>query len=169
MSDPSKTQRIVLPEGEAFHMRTPAEGWIELVSPSHADYVDRFKTFVERLGAAPLSEEERENMQLAIDEMAHNAIEWGNRRDRRKQLRLSACIFDEKLVIKIEDEGDGFDAEALRDPSLDPVAHIMERFSEGKRAGGYGIHLTRGLVDEVMFNERGNIVVLTINFRKSAG
>ena len=161
MADPSKTQRIQIPGREDFHVKAPAEGWVELVSPSHPDYVERFKSFVERLGETPLGEEDRRDLEQAIDEMAQNAIEWGNREDRRKQLRLSACVFEDKLVIKIEDEGEGFDPETLRDPSLDPVAHIVERLSEGKRAGGYGIHLTRRLMDEVMFNERGNVVLLT--------
>ena len=151
---------------QMISLHTPAEGWLELVSPSHFDYVRRFKEFVERLADAPLAEEDREGLRLAIDEMARNAIEWGNRQDHLKALRLSCCIFDDKLIIKIEDEGEGFDTEALSDPAQDPVAHIMKRLDQGKRAGGYGIFLTRRLVDEVMFNERGNVVLLTKYFKE---
>jgi hypothetical protein len=53
----------------------------------------------------------------------------------------------------------------LKDPSLDPAAHIRERRTSGKRMGGWGIFLARKMVDEVTFNRRGNIVFLTKYFQ----
>ena len=31
----------------------------------------------------------------------------------------------------------------------------------GKRAGGYGLHIVRHIMDEVLYNERGNVVLLS--------
>jgi len=136
-------------------------GWVELTAPSDFEYVERFQKFTALLGNTPLSDEAREDIRVAIDELGQNAIEWGNRENREKQIRLSYCIFEDRIVFKIEDEGGGFDPNALGDPSVDPLQHIMNRMAEGKRAGGYGIYITRQLMDEIMYNERGNTVILT--------
>jgi anti-sigma regulatory factor (Ser/Thr protein kinase) len=165
VTDPAKkTQRIKLPDGSSFEVKTPAEGWIELVAPSASDYVERFKAFVERVGRTPLSDADKADLNWAIDEMARNAIEWGNREDRSKKLRLSCCVFSDKVVVKIEDEGAGFAPETVHDPSRDPLVHVMERLSEGKRPGGYGVFMTRRLMDEVIYSERGNVVLMTKYF-----
>jgi anti-sigma regulatory factor (Ser/Thr protein kinase) len=67
----------------------------------------------------------------------------------------------DRVTFRIEDEGDGFDHSGLADPSLDPVRHISERRATGKRMGGWGVFLTRKMMDEVTYNPKGNIVFLT--------
>jgi hypothetical protein len=42
----------------------------------------------------------------------------------------------------------------------DPVAHIEEREKGGLRAGGYGLLLAAGTVDELIYSEIGNEVLL---------
>jgi CheY-like chemotaxis protein/anti-sigma regulatory factor (Ser/Thr protein kinase) len=143
-----------------------AEGWIEITAPSDFEYVERFQKFTAQLGDVPLGEDEREDIRVAIDELGQNAIEWGNREDRSKRINLSYCIFHDRIVFKIEDQGEGFSPEALSDPSKDPLAHIMNRMEEGKRAGGYGVYITRQLMDDVVYNEKGNVVLLTKLFNK---
>jgi anti-sigma regulatory factor (Ser/Thr protein kinase) len=81
-------------------------------------------------------------------------------------------MFNDRVVFKIEDEGEGFDMKALKDPSRDPLAHIMERMSDGKRMGGYGIFMTRSIMDDIQYSDRGNVVVMTKLFtsaRKGGG
>ena len=75
-------------------------------------------------------------------------------------------MLPDRIVFRIEDEGAGFDVDALADPSKDPLAHIMERMSDGKRMGGYGIFMTRKVMDDVIFSERGNVVIMTKRLRK---
>lgn len=43
---------------------------------------------------------------------------------------------------------------------LYPVAHIEFREAQGLRPGGFGILIARQLVDELVFNEMGNEVLL---------
>ena len=160
-SHENEEERPESPRRPDSRLVQPAEGWVELVAPSDFEPVERFKNFVAELSATSLTDEEKENLRQAIDEMAHNAIEWGNRRSPDKRISLSYCLFKDRLVIKVEDEGEGFDTDAMSDPSVDPVAHVMERLRAGKRPGGFGIHITRKLVDEVTFSERGNTVLLT--------
>jgi anti-sigma regulatory factor (Ser/Thr protein kinase) len=108
-----------------------------------------------------MATEEKEAIRLAIDEIGTNAVEWGNRGDRSKKIRISYCLFDDRIVFKVEDEGDGFDPDALGDPSVDPLAHIMARMQSGKRAGGYGVFLTKNVMDEVIYSDKGNVVLMT--------
>jgi DNA-binding response OmpR family regulator len=143
-------------------VRSIAEGtYVELVATSDAVQAERFQRFAERLLAASLTEKERHNLHLALEEILHNALEWGNQLDHSKQLRLSYCILPDRITFRIEDEGEGFDPSQLKDPSINPQAHIQERRCSGKRMGGWGIFLTRKLMDRVTFNDKGNVVFLT--------
>jgi len=142
-------------------LRAQAKGWVELTAPSDFEYLERFRTFTETLLATDMDEEEREAIRLATDEIGTNAVEWGNMGDRAKKVRISYCLFDDRITFKVEDEGEGFDPEALDDPTIDPMAHIMARLSKGKRAGGYGVYITKNIMDEVIYSDKGNVVVMT--------
>ncbi len=151
----------------ALDVKSDVRGWVELTAPSHFEYVERFQRFTQQLYTTEMSREELEDIHVAINELGQNAVEWGNRQDSSKRIRLSYCLFRDRVVFKIEDEGQGFDANSLKDPSRDPLAHIMERISAGKRMGGYGIFMTKSIMDEVVYSERGNVVVMTKFFRSS--
>jgi len=49
---------------------------------------------------------------------------------------------------------------AISNPEGEPSRHILFRLEHGMRAGGFGIMLARKLVDELVYNERGNKVLL---------
>jgi len=148
-------------------VKSSVRGWVELTAPSHFEYVERFQRFTQQLYATELTRDEQEDIRVAINEIGQNAVEWGNRQDLSKHIRLSYCLFKDRVVFKVEDEGEGFDVAKLKDPSRDPIAHIMERVSAGKRMGGYGIFMTKTIMDEVVYSERGNIVVMTKYFGAS--
>jgi CheY-like chemotaxis protein/anti-sigma regulatory factor (Ser/Thr protein kinase) len=150
-----------------MEVKSEMRGWVELTAPSHFEYVERFQRFVQQLYETSLSREEVEDVRVAIDELGQNAVEWGNREDESKKIRLSYCMFNDRVVFKIEDEGEGFDIAKLKDPSRDPMAHIMERISDGKRMGGYGIFMTKSIMDDIQYSERGNVVVMTKLFESA--
>jgi CheY-like chemotaxis protein len=147
-----------------MEIRSEFTGWVELTAPTDFEYVTRFNRFTTLLGDTPISEEDRDDIRMAINELGQNAVEWGNRNDPGKRIHLSYCVFGDRLVFKIEDEGEGFDPARLNDPSVDPLAHIVQRMQEGKRAGGYGVFITRRLMDDITYNDRGNVVLLTKYF-----
>jgi CheY-like chemotaxis protein/anti-sigma regulatory factor (Ser/Thr protein kinase) len=155
-------RREQMPEdiGE-IDVKSDVRGWVELTAPSHFEYVERFQRFVQQLYESTLNREDVEDVRVAIDEIGQNAVEWGNREDASKTIRLSYCLFNDRVVFKIEDEGEGFDVAKLKDPSRDPLAHIMERMSDGKRMGGYGIFMSKSIMDDIQYSELGNIVVMT--------
>ena len=163
-------RRVSLVEGDRdLDVREQARGWVELTAPSDFEYLERFNTFTQALLSSDMEEPHKDAIRLAIDEISTNAVEWGNQGDRSKKVRISYCLFEDRFVFKIEDEGDGFDPNALDDPSADPLAHIMQRLESGKRAGGYGVFLTKNVMDEVIYSDKGNVVLLTKYLRSPAG
>ena len=69
------------------------------------------------------------------------------------------------VACRIKDPGEGFDLEELRhaaitNPPDDPIRHMNVREDAGLPAGGYGILLSMHLVDELIYNEKGNEVLL---------
>jgi hypothetical protein len=68
------------------------------------------------------------------------------------------------VIVLIHDPGTGFSLEllphaAISNPSESPTRHLEVRAEHGQRPGGFGILMTRNLVDELLYNERGNAVV----------
>ncbi|MDP6419428.1 MAG: ATP-binding protein [Candidatus Krumholzibacteria bacterium] len=92
-----------------------------------------------------------EAMPLAVDEALSNAIRHGNAEDPAREVHISAEMDAGGLEIVVEDQGPGFDPEALPDPSSE----------EGKlRANGRGVFLMKELCDRVIYEEDGRRVRL---------
>src|SRR5262245_26684079 len=96
-------------------------------------------------------DERRWRVDLAVREAVANAIVHGNREDPTTTVRISAEVRDGELVIRIEDEGDGFDPATLADP---------RRLDRRLLPGGRGVLLMRELVRDVSFERgpRGGVV-----------
>ncbi|MFO0946769.1 MAG: ATP-binding protein [Planctomycetota bacterium] len=110
-----------------------------------------------------LSERAVIQLRTALLEMGSNAIEWGNRHDPNKLVRVTTQVRDDCVEIQIADEGGGFDPGNLphaSDGGEDPTRHFPVRQMLGLRDGGFGILITKGLVDDVHYNAEGNIVTL---------
>lgn len=140
---------------------SPRAGWIEFEAPSATVYLERFENLLEVLTGQGLPRESVEDIRLAVHELGANAIEWGNEEDARRPLRISAMMEPDQVVIVIEDQGEGFRPEAVPNPIEDPERVMRERKAAGKRPGGYGLAMAGALVDELFFNEAGNMVVMT--------
>ena len=141
------------------------EGWVVLSSPSRQEYVDRFQEFCDLLINTRLDEQAKSEVKIALQELGQNAIEWGNRMETERTIRLSYRLLEDRILIRIEDEGAGFDPSNVPDPTVDPIKLIEDREASGKRPGGFGVHLARRIMDTVSYNERGNIVTMEKRFR----
>ncbi|MCC8190095.1 MAG: ATP-binding protein [Planctomycetes bacterium] len=139
---------------------SPITGWIELTASSELEQFRRLQRFSDALFASRLPATICEDLKMAVEEVGRNAVEWGNRFDPDKQVHISYCIFDDRVVIKVEDEGDGFAPKSIPDPTADPMKTMQDRIDAGKRPGGYGVYLIQRLVDDIVYNEKGNTVLL---------
>jgi anti-sigma regulatory factor (Ser/Thr protein kinase) len=112
-----------------------------------------------------LPEDARDSLMAAFREMLMNAMEHGAGFDPEKVVNVTAVRTNRAIVYHFRDPGAGFTSRQLEEKALphtgaDPVAHIERRADMGLRPGGFGILVTKQLVDEMFYNERGNEVLL---------
>jgi anti-sigma regulatory factor (Ser/Thr protein kinase) len=103
-----------------------------------------------------------EDVTAAFRELLFNAIEHGGKLDPRKRVRVSLVHGGRSLVGQIQDPGKGFSLgrlphAAISNPDEAPTKHVEIREEQGQRPGGFGILISRSLVDELAYNERGNV------------
>lgn len=106
-----------------------------------------------------------EEMMIAFEEILHNAIEHGAQNDPSKLMEVAAVQTARAFVFYISDPGKGFRPDAIPHAAIsyppDRLAdHIEIREKSGMRPGGYGILLASGIVDELIYSEVGNEVLL---------
>jgi CheY-like chemotaxis protein len=138
--------------------------WLELVAPCTLEMADRIQSFVMHL-EADLPEAVREAVAQAFRELLTNAIEWGGKLDPNRKVRISCVRTKRLLLYRIADPGEGFDIDRLRhaaimNPDDDPMHHLSVREEQGLRPGGFGLAMTRSLVDDLIYNEARNEVLL---------
>jgi anti-sigma regulatory factor (Ser/Thr protein kinase) len=104
-------------------------------------------------------------------EMAQNAIEWGNLHQTDRLVNITYRIFDDRLEIVVGDQGPGFDRTQLPHAAVpgDPFTHLDVRDKLGLRAGGFGLLICQGMVDEMRYNDPGNEVTLIKRFLNAGG
>lgn len=90
---------------------------------------------------------ESSNLFIALDEAFANAVKHGNKGDVSKIVRITADLSAKEARFTIEDEGEGFRVTEIPDPR-DP-ANLF-------KTSGRGVLLIYNIMDEVMYNERGN-------------
>jgi DNA-binding response OmpR family regulator len=119
--------------------------------------------------ATPLLHEQVMQLRQAVMEMAHNAIEWGNLHQSDRLVNLTYRIYDDRLEIVVRDQGPGFDRTQLPHAAIadDPFTHLDVREKLGLRAGGFGLLICQGMVDEMGYNDIGNEVTLIKRFTAS--
>lgn len=138
--------------------------WVELVAPCVLEMADRIQLFVMQLDT-DLPDAVRESVAQAFHELMNNAIEWGGKLDPERKVRISCVRAKRMLLYRISDPGDGFDIAklehaAISNPSDSPIQHAIIREEKGLRPGGLGLMMTRSLVDELIYNEARNEVIL---------
>ncbi len=107
----------------------------------------------------------RDNFLSAVREVLWNAMEHGGHLDAKQEIRIDLLHSNRALSCFVKDPGPGFRMEklehaAVNNPAEDAVHHVMVREKVGMRPGGYGILLAKNFVDEMIYNEHGNEVVL---------
>lgn len=137
--------------------------WITVDVRCKMDAAERITQFLREM-EVDLPQHTREDAVAAFRELLMNAIEHGGKSDPRKRVRVSLLRTERSLIVHIHDPGAGFSLEflphaAISNPQDSPIKHVEVRAEQGQRPGGFGILMTRNLVDELIYNERGNAVM----------
>jgi CheY-like chemotaxis protein len=151
------------PEVPPVEVISAKADWLELLVPCDRDAAERIHDFVLRL-ETDLPEDVRENVGQAFRELLMNAVEWGGKLDPRQKVRIACLRARRMLLFRIADPGKGFSFKelphaAINNPENSPLEHAIVRQEKGLRPGGFGLLMTRQMVDELLYNEAHNEVV----------
>jgi anti-sigma regulatory factor (Ser/Thr protein kinase)/ActR/RegA family two-component response regulator len=139
-------------------------GWVSLRVNCRMLTADRLVTFLKEM-RSDLAPAVHEALMLAFREVLMNAMEHGAKFDPGKVVEVAAVHTARAIVFYVHDPGAGFRLTAIphaavSNPPDDPTSHLEKRDAQGMRAGGYGILVARNVVDELMYSEVGNEVLL---------
>ena len=138
--------------------------WLALRLRCKMETAARILQFVREMERG-LPREEEEAVAGAFREILLNAIEHGGGNDPGKSVTITCVRAQGVLLYYVKDPGKGFSFDKLKhaavsNPVESPMEHVELREQLGMRSGGFGILLTRSLVDELIYNELGNEVLL---------
>jgi serine/threonine-protein kinase RsbW len=116
-----------------------------LISP----FVDQLMHFIAKCRN---DEDSQVDIETALREALANAIVHGNQEDPHKRVYVACrCTTDGEISIKVQDEGQGFDSNAVPDPTT-PENRLAKH--------GRGIYLMKTLMDEIRFEQGGAVVYM---------
>jgi CheY-like chemotaxis protein len=138
---------------------TPA--WVRLMARCDLATADRLVQFLRGVREPDVPED----IISAFREILLNAMEYGGHFDPSEHVEISFLRTRRAVVCRVKDPGRGFSLEELRhaainNPSGDLFGHVAVRDAQGLRPGGFGLLLTKKLVDELIYSEQGNEVLL---------
>ncbi len=124
--------------------------FIRLQLPSSFEWLDLVQVLSDRLSTlAGLDDDGVHWVSVAVRESVINAIKHGNREDRHKQVTVEFTLAPraraERFVVRVLDEGEGFDPETIGNP-LEPE-NIL-------KSSGRGIFFMRNFMDDVAIERR---------------
>jgi serine/threonine-protein kinase RsbW len=145
-----KRQSELHPGAPCVETKLSLRSEIAAISP----LVDKLMFLIKRCRCAPGNETD---IEIALREALSNAVVHGNREDPRKLVHVSCrCQAEEEVSIVVKDEGEGFDTNAVPDPTAPGAIESSH---------GRGIYLMTALMDEVRFEQSGTVV----RMRKKSG
>jgi len=137
--------------------------WVELLVPCEKQSAERVHALLTRMDT-DLPDQVRESIAMAFRELLMNAVEWGGKLDSSRDVRIAYLRARRMVLYRISDPGKGFKFEdlehsAIANPQEGSFEHVQVREQKGLRPGGFGLMMTRALVDELIYNEAQNEVV----------
>lgn len=137
--------------------------WISVRTRCKLETADCLTQFFHDL-PADLDAEQRDLASTAFRELLINAIEHGGRLDPEQKVELHFIRTARSIVYYIRDPGSGFSLDKLPHAAIShpesPVAHAEVRQQMGIRPGGFGLLLLKNFADELIYNAKGNEVIL---------
>ena len=155
---------------DGIEILSATPNWVRLAVRCDLATADRLIQFYRETSDLP--ENETEQVATAFREMLLNAIEHGSKFDASQHVEVSYVRTRHMVLCKVKDPGTGFSLEelkhsALANPPDEPFRHIAEREAQGIRPGGFGILMAKELVDDLLYNQQGNEVLLIKYLNKS--
>jgi anti-sigma regulatory factor (Ser/Thr protein kinase)/CheY-like chemotaxis protein len=136
--------------------------WVRLTVRCDLRTADRLVQFMQGVGDIPPAD--KEQIITAFREILINAIEHGGHFNPSQHVEISFVRSRRAIACRVKDPGQGFSLEELRHAAInspeDLFSHVAVREERGLRPGGFGMLLARKLIDELIYDEKGNDVLL---------
>ena len=138
---------------------------ISLAARCDFETADRLVQFLRGAKTPDLSGPDRDGIVFAFKEILLNAMEHGCKHDPSLHVEIALAREHGAVVCRVKDPGEGFSLEevrhaAINNPASDLARHARVREEQGLRPGGFGILIAKKLVDELIYSEKGNEVLL---------
>ena len=117
--------------------------------PSIPEVEDFIENLIDKFG---IEENLRVRIMLPVIEAVNNAILFGNKKDSKKTVKLTAAMNNREMIITVEDEGEGFDFSHIPNPTT--PENLM-------KTTGRGLYLMMTLTDNLLFTRNGAKVEMT--------
>lgn len=159
------TRALETPDPVApIQLLSAVPSWVIMQFAAEPVTIDRVLQFLREFHAdlpAPLCD----NLMMACREVLLNAAEHGCGFDPAKCIQLVYARTKRLLLYQVRDPGPGFKRQsvthaAISNPSDDPIRHLEVREQQGLRPGGFGILVAEKIMDEMLYNEKGNEALL---------
>jgi anti-sigma regulatory factor (Ser/Thr protein kinase) len=170
-------------------------GWVTVRANCRLLTAERLMSFAREL-SSQMQDDMRDEIMLGFREILLNAMEHGAAFNPEQMIEVTAVQTRRSFVFHVRDPGSGFRHEPLGtdrianltndlipnptdyliatstddlipNPTDDLIAHIRRREEEGLPLGGFVLLLARGTVDELLYNEIGNEVLLIKYFDRA--
>jgi serine/threonine-protein kinase RsbW len=126
--------------------------------PSKLEKIPGFISgLLEKIKAFPIGGDDIFDIRISLEEALVNAIKHGNKFDPHLSVEVSLEISDDKVAVKVRDEGKGFDYASLPNPTS---AANLDKLS------GRGIFLIKSLMNRVTFFDGGRGIKMVKFFKK---
>jgi serine/threonine-protein kinase RsbW len=127
---------------------------LEIVVPNQTRYLSLIGNIAEQIAKVlDMYSGDRDilayHLNLVLTEAMVNAIQHGSPSDRKKSVKVCIHIEDGDLLVRVYDQGQGFDLEAVPSPDLEDLCE-----------SGRGIFFIRNFMDCVSYRktEQGNVL-----------
>lgn len=116
-------------------------------SPNQIKYIESYVASL--MHKCKLTKEVHDNILISLTEAVNNAIIHGNKADKSKFVNINCEERNQKVVIRISDEGIGFNPSKVADPTLPENIECC---------GGRGVFIMKQLSDKIDFLDNGRTV-----------
>jgi len=137
---------------EKLAFRSDDNVYIQVIR-SYYDVEKAVGTVLAAMDRAGYGDDNVRRMKVSLPEIVVNAIYHGNKKDFFKKVTIGHKVTAEEARVSVMDEGDGYDPDALPDPTLEE--NLMKEH-------GRGVYISRHYCDKVEWNESGSRTTLTV-------
>jgi len=118
-------------------------------TPNQIRHIEKYVRVL--MNSCKFSQQVYDNILISLTEAVNNAIIHGNKQDETKFVRVMCEEKSREVVIKISDEGVGFNPHQVPDPTLPQNLECC---------GGRGVFIMKQLSDKINFLDSGRTVVM---------